>query len=181
MKIVLLTKSPVPKRGRIGKYEDQDWYRSCEEAAWLLKEMRAIGDQTAKILVPTMVQMDKCLPEGAVYAHALIRLGLKPDDFEIVSQGHETIEQVEYGLGLMEQDGAVTFVSTLLHFPRIWWLCFRSNRDGTIDHIVVGGLPRPREALTDLALVFLFPVIDLFGGRNWFQEWVIARRKAGKL
>jgi len=37
-----------------------------------------------------------------------------------------------------------------------------------------------KSPITDLALAIVFPVIDLFGGRQWFLNKLRARRSLGK-
>ncbi len=169
--IVPVTKSPH-KRGRIGPERLQDWYRGIVRAVSLQHKLK-----DSKILVLSDVCISGQEHEADIYERTLKKLGVRNDQMIVLHEGLETIKQIEYIRKMAEAGGyKVILVSTWLHGPRVAWLA----RGMHTRQYVAFGIPRPREALTDIALTFLFPIIDVFGGRKWFKEKVIGRRKEGK-
>jgi hypothetical protein len=172
MIICPLTKSPH-QRGRIGSKMRQDWYVACQEVA----EMAATYPE-ARVLVLSDVQIKGEEHEAEIYRQALLGLGVPEERLIVEYQEHETIGQVYHAIGkAREMNTRVTFVASVVHIPRVWWLT-RQAKD--VDYVLTDGWARPREFVTDLALVFLFPLIDLCGQRKWFQDQVRNRRKGGR-
>ena len=180
-----LAKSPWPK-GRIGPKERQDWYIALSKAVSVSRTMNA------GILIISGVFVKGVLPEFQYYRDELVKMGLTrivdydwgklgKDRFIELYENQETVGQIEGAAEVCwKRDFYPIFVSTWLHYPRVRWL----TRSGTFyfeaEHHAVFGIPRPREAITDIILMVLFPLIDWFGLRTWFQEKVIARRKTGR-
>jgi hypothetical protein len=172
MIICPLTKSPH-QRGRIGSKTCQDWYVACQEAA----EMVA-SDPQARVLVLSDVRIEGEENEAEIYRHALLELGVPEERLVVEHHEYETIGQVYHALGkAREMNTRVTFVASIVHAPRVWWLT-RQAKD--VDYVLTDGWARPREFVTDLALAFLFPLIDLCGQRKSFQNMVCNRRKGGR-
>ena len=168
--IVPITKSPH-KRGRLGPVELQDWYQGVKKAVSLLKQI-----PDSKILIVSDVHIDGEEHEADIYVRALRGLGVGGEDMVVVKDCYETIGQVDMIKKIAkEQSYKLIFISTFLHFPRVWLLARGMN----VKHYLALGLPRPREAITDIILSFLFPIIDVLGGRVWFQKKVLHRRKEG--
>lgn len=166
--IVPITKSPHIK-GRIGPVELQDWYQGINKAVLLFSRL-----PNSKILVISNVHISGEEHEADIYQRVLNEKSVEDKDLIIRKECFETIAQIDAIKKIAEeQNYKLVFVSTFLHFPRVWWLARGMN----VAHYIAFGIPRPREALTDIVLTFLFPIIDIFGGRIWFQEKVIARRK----
>ena len=115
-----------------------------------------------------------------IYCDAASDIGISETILRKIPYGYETIGQVEYVGELAKQENAnIIFISSLSHFPRVWWIC---KRAGIIaQHKIAFGIPRPTEIISDTALIFLYPIIDLFGMKKWFQRKLIQRRKEGKL
>lgn len=172
--IVPLTKSPEPIRGRIGKKEHQDWYRSCSKAANLVRTTKH-----TKILLITNFRAPGCRSDLGAYASTLIQLGVSRHDIIPIQEESETIGQVQHAESFArERNTKLIFIASLLHAPRVWWLMHSMHN---AQLVVTYGIPRPKEAFTDIVLIFLFPLIDLFGKRKWFQELTSNRRDSGKL
>ena len=165
--VVLLPKSPRPKRGRVGPEEWQDWYRGCVRAVALASE------QNAPIVVPSAFRTGN-VSEADFYRIVLKKMGAA--DVEAVDEGLETIGQLE-AVFKAAAGKKLIVVSSILHFPRVWWLC----RGKGVQHSVVWGIPRPSEAIVDIVLALIFPIVDLLGWRSKFQKWSVRRRKAGKI
>ncbi|MBA3789029.1 YdcF family protein [Patescibacteria group bacterium] len=166
-----LTKSPWP-RGRIGPPQMQDWYGSLNTCLSLLKKY-----EPSKILILSSFQAAGELSEIEWYQWALEDLSIPSEDVLYISQAKETSEQIEIASSLAkEQDAELIIISTFLHYPRAQWLC----RGKGFRHCVGWGIPRPKEALTDIVLTFVFPVLDLLGQKEWFKNKVATRRGRGK-
>jgi len=165
--IVLLTKSPLPRKGRFGPKSWQDWYRGCKAAVAL-----ALGHD-ASILVASAFETEGT-PETEFYREILEGMGAT--DVVVIKEGLETIGQLDAAFKAAAGRGLVV-VSSVFHFPRVWWLC----RGKSVRHRVVWGIPRPSEAIVDILLAILFPLIDFFGWRDKFQKRSEGRRVAGKI
>ncbi len=181
--ICLLPKSAIPPEGRIWSkkktvYEfekEQDYYKGCLKAVKL-----ANNDPVCKILMPSTFQVYG-MYEADVYKIILNNLGILSCQIHYVANkkdGLETIGQLEATFKMAKKEQArLIVISTLFHFPRVWWLC----RDKNVKHEVVFGIPRPSEVISDIILAFLFPFIDLVGLRKWFQKVTIKKRLKGKI
>ncbi|MGC9602345.1 MAG: ElyC/SanA/YdcF family protein [Minisyncoccia bacterium] len=172
--IIPLTKSPH-FTGRYGPVEWQDWYRGLVKAKTLLELYKAQG-VPAKILVLSAVQVTSEKSEVEIYTWALKKLGVDDGDIMVINKTQETIEQTEMVAMFIKKGIQVVIISTWLHYLRVRWLC----RGLKAKHYIVWGIPRPREAITDIMLTVLFPPIDLCGGREWFLKKTRERRLAGK-
>lgn len=172
MHIILpLPKSAHPS-GRVGPIEVQDWYRGLVKATLLLEKYRP-----AKILVLTAFHAVGEEPEMAIYLSALKRLGVDKNDIIVIEKARETIEQIEISTNYVKENNAeLVIVSTFLHYLRVRWLCRGLN----IEHHIAFGVPRPYEAVTDIILTVIFPIIDLLEKKKWFSEMVGKRRAKGK-
>ena len=178
--IIPLTKSPHPQ-GRIGIRRRQDWYRA------LVKAVKLSVKLDAGILLLTNNKVANAEPETHYYSEALEEFEcerctyweeLAGKRYIVVRECQETISQVERSIEIAKEHclGPV-FVSTFMHYLRVRWLA----RAWKADHYSAFGIPRPREALSDLILIFLFPIVDGLGWRRHFQERIQARREQGKL
>ena len=169
--VLPLTKSPH-SRGRIGPRKLQDWYCSLKKARLVAMEF-----QPSTILILSNLQVAGEKHEVDLYLTAARELGIS-DDIEAVRETYETMGHLEYSYAKVEREGKkLIVVSTLLHFPRVWWLC-RGHR---VKHFVALGIPRPFGAVMDVILTFVFPVLDVLGKREWLKKRLDARRVAGKL
>jgi hypothetical protein len=172
--IVPLVKSPRPRKGRIGPDDKQDWYACCELAARL---SRSLPDSSIAVISSYQAHGEK--PDAEVYEQTLVSLGVSCERLYLIQKGSETTGQIEQAEKLAkEKDAEILFVSTLLHSPRVWWL---TRKKAVYRRIAPNGRPRPWEALTDIVLIFLFPVLDFIGMRQWFLDKTELRRASGLL
>lgn len=173
--IVPLSKSPHPQ-GRIGPIMLQDWFQGLRRAVLIARLL-----PKTEILVLSNLKVSGQPHEADVYTEALTKLGAI--NIRVIRECYETIEQINRSFELaVEEKKDLMFISTFLHYLRVQWLIWRhpKNMRVSVKHCAVFGIPRPREALTDIILAFLFPFIDLFGVRRWFLKVVNQRRLSGK-
>ena len=169
--ILPLTKGPHTT-GRVGAIDKQDWFNGLVKAKELLAQF-----PNSKILVLSNVQVAGEVHEAELYYWALKQIGVYDRDILIVRKAQETIEQIAIAREVAKKEGArLVVISTWLHYPRVRWLMSGMGA----EHHVAFGIPRPREAVTDIVLTFLFPLLDLFGKREWFMQKVNERRLSGK-
>lgn len=177
--IVPLIKSPHSK-GRIGPDKWQDWYRGIKKVVSIAKH-KVVSD----LLILSNAQYTNQLHEADLYIGVLAKLGATTDvNIRVIRECYETTEQVNRSFELaVGEKKELVFVSTFSHYPRVQWLIWRYKNAVPVKvrHCIVFGVPRPREMITDIALAVLFPLIDIFGGRQWFLEAVNKRRIKGKL
>jgi len=167
-KIILIPKSPW-EEGRWGKREKQDWFRGCVLAAEIAQK------ENGTIIVPTSFTR-KGQDESALYQVALIELDVRNAKFP--REGNETIAQIDACARIVQDPNVnLVIVSTFSHWPRVYWLTFGIPR---CRRRIAWGIPRPLELFTDIIFGALFPIIDICGGRDWFQRKVSARREKGK-
>jgi len=176
--IVPVTKSPH-QTGRIGPRRFQDWYRGAVKAREYLGKYHP-----ARILVLSDVHVNGEKHEADLYHKALTDAGVEEHGIEVIKEEQETIGQIDRLYKIAEEENAkLVIISTFLHYLRVAWLVWRKRtyRSGLVEvtHRAAFGIPRPREVITDVILWFVFPVIDLLGGRLWFQRKVSGRRVSG--
>lgn len=163
----------MPSTGRVGHADHQDWRATCKKAVNLLKQ-----NPNSKIMVASDFKF-KGLAEVNLYEKILRGMGVRKEDIIIISEGYETISQLMVAFKkATELQKQLIVISTFLHFPRVWWLTRGKKKN--VKHKVVFGIPRPKEAVVDVILAILFPIIDLMGLREWFQDVTTKRRMGGK-
>jgi len=169
--VVPITKSPHPA-GRVGPVVLQDWHRALARAQKIRE-----ANPGSRLLVISDVQIAGAPHEAEMYQDALRALGVADEAVIVAREAQETAGQVDAAARIARERGdELLLVSTFLHAPRVRWLARRLNA----RHVAVWGIPRPREAVTDLLLIFAFPCLDLLGLRGPFTRAVQARRKQGK-
>lgn len=175
-------KSPEPHRfvedgfslsNRIGGVGDQDWFQSVAVAARKLRR-----NDSAQILIVSCNRFLEGKKEVEVYVEALEKLGVDMSRVKVIEEGDETVSQIEAALRHSDPLEHKLFLVSPLHSWRVKWILRRNERAEVRS---VFGLPRPSEALTDIAMTFLFPIIDIFGKREWFLKKVATRRADGQL
>lgn len=166
--VVPLMKSPNPK-GRVGPKKWQDWYRSC------LKATRIAQDGDVILVVSQFVETD--FDEVRHYASMLrVHCGSRIS-VRVLREGFETCGQID-AAALRIASKPCVVVCSLPHWPRVWWL---THLKPNWTRKIVIGIPRPRELVTDLVFIVVFPIIDMFGGREWWLRRANQRREKGKL
>ena len=140
--IIPVTKSPH-KGGRVGSVYLQDWYQGVKKAVGLLKKI-----PNSKILIVSDVHIDGEEHEADIYVRALRGLGVRGEDMIVVKDCYETIGQIDIIKRMAKEHKArLIFVSTFMHYPRVRWLTTGMKA----KHYVAFGIPRPREAVTDVS------------------------------
>jgi hypothetical protein len=129
------------------------------------------------VYIISNLQVEGYEHEADTYVSALWELGVPPNRYVVIREGLETIEQLHCANELAWGNKLVV-VSTMLHYPRVRWICWWDGIKA--EHHVAWGIPRPAEALRDIAQWILFPLIDVLGLRDPFKTWTRGRRKAGK-
>lgn len=187
--IMAMSKSAWPE-GRVGKREEQDWFLVVEEAKNRLLEHRKRGIKAVIVAVTGMKPLTSTQPEIYFYEEALLSFDLvKGEDFILFSNGIDTITQLHEAFWFVNlwKDAHLEIVCTKLHFFRVVWLCFWDKKllNGSKKvHCYTPkkfGKPRVEEIVNDLVMMFIIPMIDVFGLREHFLNYVSKRRACGKL
>jgi len=168
--IFVLTKSSCFGSKKLLEY--RGWYRECMKALELVDVLT-----DSKIIVASSVKIGS-KKEIDCYRFAFRRLGIENSSVEFFDYGFETISQLDFAFVMAQKrNEELIIISTLFHFPRAWWLS--RNCPVKIKHKIVFGITDIKEVLVDIALDFIFPIIDVLGCRKWFQNLTIERRQSG--
>ncbi len=165
---------PIPKSpgipGRFGRDECQDWHRSLALAADIASVV-----ENPRFLIISAFKSNEGESDITIYSRVLSELA--PDvPIEKIVRGVETIEQTDVLRELRaSNDEPMVIVSTFLHALRVRYL----SRGIDAAHHTAFGLPHPREAITDIILMFAMPIIDACGLREWYLARIEARRIKG--
>lgn len=174
--VLPLSKSPFP-RGRVGPETWQDWYRGAVRA-----NKFAISTPNSEVLILSNMTYDG-VSEVGKYIWAFNQIDIKTP-LRVIRECTETIGQINFLFKYAKSEGKdIIIVSTFLHYLRVQWLIWQNplSRKVRYKHYAAWGIPRPREAVTDIILIFLFPLLDIFGLRDRFLRAVHQHRALGKL
>ncbi len=188
MKTVKLVLTKGPHRSHFGPPQWWDWKVSCRKA---LRLQEAAPD--GFIYVPSAVSITGHLSELEYYANEFLQLGLElrqstAEKLVLVNhsgmttaiierKGQETIEQIRLACELAGREHArLIVISTATHFFRVLYLC----RGKGVEHRIALGVPNLFEAATDCILAVAFPILDILGQGQRFQQWAIRHRESGK-
>lgn len=181
----ILTKSPHDGgpwlSRRIGPLEWQDWWRSIGKMARIIR-VKCIPDNDV-LLIGAFQATDNAAEVDIyqeVFRHRLGRPVFLPRVFR---RGLETTVQVDIAFGVALQEGkGIVFLATWLHYLRVLWIIRRHPDSRTVPWELYGafGIPRPKEAITDVFLTVGYPVLDLLGLKQWFVDLTDVRRAQGK-
>lgn len=172
MNYLILPLAKNPPIGRFGPRKLQDCYRTCVKAVELKRRLVSEGHRVQIVIVSTM-HIPGRMSEPEYYTSTLLELGETSP--RLALQSYETIGELAGVLNLAENEQSnLIVVCTFGHYLRVLWLL----RGESVELHTAFGLPRWRELLTDTLLAFVFPIIDLLGGRKWFQNKVVTERKA---
>lgn len=172
--ISILGKAPIPKKGRYGKKESQDWYKSCEVLA---HEMRKDDQAIALILTGLEIGGEK---EMDYYHDTLSKLGVPKERIISIYEGLETMHQLIRSAEIAkEQDRELVIVLTAVHIIRSKFLCYVLGIKARF--LAAHGIPRPRDVMSEIILLPLYPLFFSSRFRAWFLRLTIERRKKGKL
>ena len=166
-----ITKSPSKNNtGRIGPINKQDWYQGIEVAIEIHKKT-----PNSQIAIITNFKPNTDEHEADIYLEILNRRGI--NNIIIIREGLETIGQIEAAKKLAKKSEAdLVLVSTSLHFLRVKYYA-----GSGVLHKISWGIPRPLEVPRDIILIFLAPLIDVFGIRGIYKDILIKRRGKGLL
>jgi len=171
--IAIIPKSPLPHKGRMGKIESQDWYKTCLAAANISKR-----GGNLPIFISSAFQSEGVY-EADYYKKVLRSLGVTAKII-VQYQGLETVGHLYFIFAFAKENNLEPIiVSTFLHSPRVKFIARRHNYSH--EHWSVLGIPRPKEAITDIILTFLFPIISWLGLEKKFIKKNTGRRKEGKI
>lgn len=174
--ILILPKNPFPEKSRWGSKELQDFWHSCAKAAMILDENQ---NPESKILLITNFQTNEG-NEADYFSEILIDLDVDYNKIKVIREGVETLEQLLTAKYLVENDGSkLLIVCTFLHFLRVRWICWMEEIEARFK--VAFGLPEPKNAVMNIILTAVYPILDLLGCSGWFQNLVIKRREKGKI
>ncbi len=173
-----IAKSNWPE-GRIGPSKLQDSYRIIKVAVNLVK-----NNTVDKLLIFSAFKTKNVKKIELECMIDTCRDEKLPEDKMIVrSVGYDTISVIKYAIDTCcEQKADLLIVSSQFHYPRICWIASRLDTKGVIvKHKMVFGISRPQETVTDILLIFLYPVLDLFRLSVWFTNHMKVRRDKGYL
>jgi hypothetical protein len=161
MLIYPIAKNPDPC-GRMGPRDRQDWYRACQEAV-AFADAAAGSQQANGIRILTLSARTDPVNELEWYRKALHEIGLPLQQLTEIAECTETTCQVRLTLGIADKSDEPLYVfATWLHWPRVAWLYWWYNAHGvTVRVYPAFGLPRWPDALTDIILTALVPLINI--------------------
>jgi DUF218 domain len=166
--------------GRIGPEKYQNCFRLIKISIDLLNK-----NKIDKILLLSDFKPKKSKKSELEYITEICkRFDVVDSNLHIEKYGHDTISQVNFGLDLCsENNSQLLIVSSASHYPRVRWIVCRLNKKYKVKviHKVAWGIPRPRDILFDIALIFLYPILDLLGFSDRFTKHVKIRRDKGYL
>ncbi len=170
--IIPLTKSPLPDKGRIGPREKQDWYQSL-----VLAKKLANSIENSFIYIISKVRIRGMIAEADLYEQILEKIGVPKEKIVTIRRAYETTVQCRIAFEEAQKENAnLIIISTPFHYPRVRWIC----RGKAAKHYIAWGRPRTKEAFTDSMLMFLFPLLDLFGLDSFFRNLVNSWRIRGR-
>ncbi|MBC7981516.1 YdcF family protein [Candidatus Parcubacteria bacterium] len=166
--------------GRIGPEKYQDCFRLVKNSIDLLNEKKV--DKIVLLSDFKSKQSNKSELEYIV--EICKRFNVADDKLYIEKYGYDTLSQIKFSLGFCSKNGDdLLILSSATHYPRVWWITYRLNKKYNVNvaHKIAWGIPRPRDAVFDIVLMFAYPVLDLFGLSEWFTNHMKVRRDKGYL
>lgn len=167
--IFLVAKCPNMLWSRFGPKEEHDWYVAMLEAVSLRNGFLAQGYK-ARILIVTGFCLKGHEAEWEIYVRELALLGV--EDPIVIKDGGHTGDQVAIGEAYAKSyDAIVIYVPTLIHESHVRYY------GATHHHYVsVWGNPSLFEAPKDFLMPYIAALIDGFGLRSWFENFMRRRR-----
>lgn len=175
-----LSKSLWPD-GRFGPWRLQDGYRIVKEAVILANNRETDGT----LLLTATEPKDSPKSELDYMLEVTASEDLRSGHLYVVSQCFDTPSQISYAIRLakLSDYGKLLILCSPLHYLRVRWIVSRmpTDLDLEITCNMVFGIPRPKEVITDLILIFIYPIIDTLGCDTWFRSYTEKRRSRGLL
>jgi vancomycin permeability regulator SanA len=166
--------------GRIGPEKYQDCFRLIKISIDLLNK-----NKIEKILLLTDFKSKQSEKSELEYITEICkRFNVADNNLHIEKYGYDTLSQVNFALDLSNKNNSqLLIISSALHYPRVMWIAHRLNKKYKVKviHKVAWGIPRPRDILFDIALIFLYPILDMLGFSEWFTKHIKIRRDKGYL
>jgi vancomycin permeability regulator SanA len=166
--------------GRIGPEVYQDCYRIVKISIDLLNK-----NKIDKILLLSDFKSKQSTKSELEYITEICQKhNVNHNNLHIEKYGYDTLSQIKFTLSLCKENkNDLLIVSSLLHYPRVRWIAYRVNKKYKVNtkHKVALGIPRVRDAICDILLIFIYPIIDLLGYSLWFTKHMKIRRDKGYL
>ena len=112
------------------------------------------------------------------------RHNVKKEKLYIEEYGYDTLSQLRFTLNICKINNQnLLIVSSLTHYPRVIWIVNRLNKKYKVNvkHEIALGIPRLHDALYDIPLILIYPIIDLLGFSDKFSRIIKNRRANGYL
>ena len=166
--------------GRIGPEKHQDCFVIIKKSIDLLNE-----NKIDKILLLSDFHAKKAeISEMNYMLKVCKQYNVASEKMIIEDYGYDTLSQIKFTLNLCKQNNEdLTMISSLLHYPRVVWICWRLNKKYNINikNKIGLGIPRLHDMFFDIILMFLYPIIDLCGFSENFSLTIKRRRNSGVL
>lgn len=171
--VAIIPKSPLPQQGRIGGITKQDWYKTC-----LLAKSISVKYSNCPIYISSAFQNEGVM-EADFYQNTLENIATPA----VIIKGYDGMETVGHLGSIFDfakrQELTPIIICTYLHAPRVNFISSRFKYG--YELLSASGRPRPKEAITDIILTFLFPLIYYAGKEKWFIKKTTGRRQEGKI
>ena len=174
-----LSKSSWPE-GRFGAEKYQDYFTIVKKSIDLLKEKKI--DKILLLSNFKSKQGKKSELENMV--NICILNHINENELIIEKNGYDTLSQLKFTFNLCkDRNQELIIISSLTHFPRVVWICWRLNKKYNIKYknIISLGIPRIHDVIYDLVLMFIYPILDLWGFSENFSRTIKRRRNSGIL
>ena len=166
--------------GRIGPEKYQDCFRLVKFSIDLL-----IENKVDKILLLSDFKSKQSNKSELEYMEDVCKkFNVDNNKVEIEKYGYDTLSQLKFTLNLSSKNNdELLILSSPLHYPRVRWITYRLNKKYKVkvSNKIAWGIPRLRDAIFDLPLIFAYPIIDLLGLSVWFTNHMKVRRDKGYL
>ncbi len=174
-----LSKSSWPE-GRIGKEKYQDYFKIVKSS---IDELNKKG--LGKILLLSDFKSKKAsISELDCMINICKKQNINNDNLIIEEYGYDTLSQLKFAFNLCKQrNESLLIVSSITHYPRVFWISWRLNKKYKIDvkNKIGLGIPRLHDVLFDIPLMFIYPIIDILGFSENFSLTIKRRRNSGIL
>jgi hypothetical protein len=170
--VAIVPKSPLPRKGRIGPDEIQDWYALCVVASNFSRA------NSCPIFISSAFKIGEW-SEADHYRDTLKKINPQAEVI-VRHEGWETVGNLDAIFSYAKKSELKPkIISTFSHKLRVEFICQRYGCPYE-HHSITIGRNRTREAITDVILTFVFPAINYLRLEKAFLKKIIDRRKTGK-
>ncbi|MBC7981446.1 YdcF family protein [Candidatus Parcubacteria bacterium] len=166
--------------GRVGPPKYQDCFRLVKNSIDLLNA----GKVDTILLLSEFKSKQSTKSELEYIAGVCEKFNVDKDKLHIEEYGYDTLSQIKFTLDLCSKNkDDLLILSSATHYPRVRWIAYRENKKLKVNvaHKIAWGIPRPRDAVFDIVLIFAYPVVDLLGYSERFTNHMKIRRDKGYL